>query len=261
MKPNLFLSLTPRFSGVCTAFKERPTLSTVSHPHECVTHLAHVTHVTCLTYLTNRASRFSLAVFVSVIAIFLTGCLFKPTAVSPRHFVLTPISTNEPASAETERLSVGIAHIKMPSYLLQNSIAVRNGTNEIDYLENALWGERLDQCFQRTVAANLSQLLPSDNIYLTDWAHDQVKVRVFVNVQQFDVDSRGGGTLIAQWRISDPDNNTPLKIGRAELTRAGAPPRGHPEAVANTLSGLAADFSRELALALRSTPMYGDAHE
>ncbi|HXJ55990.1 MAG TPA: PqiC family protein [Verrucomicrobiae bacterium] len=191
--------------------------------------------------------------FVAVAGILLTGCLLNRATVSTRHFILAPIATNEPASAATEHLSVGIGFVKMPSYLLRNSMAVRNRTNEIEYLEDALWGERLDQCFQRTVAANLSRLLSSDSIYLTDWGHDQVMVRVFISVQQFDVDTGGTGTLIAQWRTAAPDSDMPLKSGYARLVRTGASPRGNPEVIATTLSDVAAEFSRDLAVSIRES--------
>lgn len=191
--------------------------------------------------------------FVAVTGILLTGCLLNRTTVSPRHFILTPIPVNESASVTTEHLSVGIGLVKMPSYLLRNSMVVRYRTNEIEYLEDALWGERLDQCFQRTLAANLSRLLSSDSIYLTDWGHDQVMVRVFISVQQFDVDTRGTGTLIAQWRIAAPDNDMPLKSGQARLIRTGASPRGNPEVIATTLSDVAAEFSRDLAVSIRES--------
>ena len=189
---------------------------------------------------------------VAVAGMLFTGCLFKPAANSTRHFVLSPISTNEPASTATERLSVGIG-VKMPSYLLRDSMAVRNGANEIEYLEDARWAERLDQCFQRTLAANLSRLLPLERIYLGDWGHNQVQARVFINVQQFDVDAAGSGTLIAEWRISAPDSDQALKSGNARLNRTGASPRGHPEVIAATLSDLATEFSREIARAIRES--------
>src|SRR4029077_7151844 len=89
----------------------------------------HLTHVTHLTYLTHLTSRLFPTVFVTFIATFLTGCLFKSATVSPRHFVLAPISTKEPAPAPTEHVSVGIAHVKMPPYLLRDSIAYRDGAN------------------------------------------------------------------------------------------------------------------------------------
>src|SRR5207247_4268042 len=138
------------------------------------------------------------SVFVAFTGMLLTGCLLKPVTVSTRHYILSPISTNEPAPAATGHVSVGIGFVKMPSYLLRNSMAVRNGANEIEYIEDAQWAERLDHCFQLTLVANLSRLLSSNGIYLTDWGRDQVQARVFINVQQFDVDTRGRGTLICQ---------------------------------------------------------------
>jgi uncharacterized lipoprotein YmbA len=201
----------------------------------------------------NSGFRLAQIVSVAVTGMLLTGCLLKPVTDSTRHFILAPISTNELAHAAPENLSVGIGFVKMPPYLLRNSMAVRTGPNEIEYLENARWGERLDQCFQRTLAANLSCLLSSDSVYLTDWARDRVMVRVFVNVQQFDVDTSGRGTLIAQWRITARDSDTPLKSGRARLERTGASPHGKPKAIAATLSDLAAELSRELAQSIRES--------
>jgi uncharacterized lipoprotein YmbA len=193
------------------------------------------------------------SLLVALIALLLTGCLFKTTIIPPRSFVLSPILTNEPASTKTGQLSVGIGFVKLPSYLLRNSIAVRNGANEIKYLEDALWAERLDLGFQRAIAANLSRLLPSESIYLSDWGRDQVMARIFIDVEQFDVDVQGRGTLIAHWRITAPESDVPLKIGEARLVRPGAEPRGSPDVILTALSNLAGDFSRDLALSIRDS--------
>jgi uncharacterized lipoprotein YmbA len=190
---------------------------------------------------------------LALVCLILSGCMFKPVTVSTRYFTLASISTNEPThavSSESGNLSIGIAFVKMPSYLLRSSVPVRNG-HEIEYLENAFWSERLDESFQRDLAANLADLLPSHSIYLTDWAHDQVTVAVYINVQQFDVDINGHGTLIAQWRITGSGSDVPLKSGRTRLDQDSALPRGKPEAIAQTLSDLAAQFSRDLAQSIR----------
>src|SRR5262249_14248257 len=155
----------------------------------------------------KSALRFRYFLCVAIMGILPAGCLFKPTTATTRDFVLTPVSTNQPALTGADNVSVGIGFLKMPSYLLRSSMAVGNGDNEIEYLETARWGQRLDECFQQTLATDLSWLLPSDSVYLTDWAHNQVKVRLFVAVQQFDVDTRGRGALIAQWRIAPPDSD------------------------------------------------------
>jgi uncharacterized lipoprotein YmbA len=141
----------------------------------------------------------------------------------------------------------------MPSELLRDSVAVRNGQNEIEYLQNALWADRLDHSFERTLAVNLSRLLSSDGIYLADWGRAKATARVSVNVQQFEVDTAGNGTLIAQWRITVPENEQPLKSGLTTLSRTGDSPSGKPEVIATTLSELEADFSRELAQSIRES--------
>ena len=191
--------------------------------------------------------------FVAVTAMLLTGCLLKTARVSTRHYVLAPIPAGEPSAAPKGDISVGIGFVKMPSELLRDSVAVRTGANELEYLEDDLWAGRLDQCFQRTLAANLSQLLSSDRIYISDWGHNQVQARVFINVQEFDVDTQGRGTLIAYWRITAPDSEKTLKSGRAKLALSGASPHGKPEVIAATMSDLTADFSHELAQSLRQS--------
>jgi len=191
---------------------------------------------------------------LTLVSALLSGCMFKPVSVSTRHFNLAPIPASEPRqvmSSDAENLSVGIGFVKMPSSLLRNSVAIRNGANEIEYLDDALWSERLDESLQRDLAANLGELLPSNKIYLTDWAYDRVRVAVYIDVQQFDVDINGHGTLIAQWRITAPGSDVPLKSGRTRLHRAGPSPRGKPEVIAETLSGLAAQLSRDLAQSIR----------
>lgn len=189
----------------------------------------------------------------AVAGTFITGCLFKPVTDSTRHFVLAPIQSNDPPVVATRHLSIGIGPVRMPLQLMGDSIVVYNGANEIKYFRNAVWAERLDHCFARTVAANLSRLLLSDAIYVDDWGRGQVMARVSVYVQQFEVDTRGTGTLFAQWRITAPGKDLPVKLGFSRLSRTGAPPNGKPEVIATTLSDLAADFSRELAHAINES--------
>src|SRR5262245_25824636 len=116
-------------------------------------------------------------------------------------------------------------------------------------------GERLDRCSQQKLAANLARLLCSDSICTTFSARD--RVRVFITVQQFDVDTRGHGILIARWRISMPESESSLKSGRTQLARMGPAPRGNPGAIAATLSDLMGEFSREPAQALQESTSSG----
>lgn len=183
------------------------------------------------------------------------GCVIKPARVPTRHFVLTPIPVSDHAAVDAQPPAVEVGFVKMPSSLLRDSMAARKGDNELQYLETALWAERLDQSFRRTLAQNLSVLLASDRAYLTSEGPAPAVLRASVDVQQFDVDTEGRGTLLVAWRLTAVGSDKPMKTGQARLTRFGPSPRGKPEVIATTLSALAADFSEELAQALRQPAM------
>jgi len=163
---------------------------------------------------------------------------------------LAPIPTPEPAPAAAQPLSAEVGFVKMPAYLLRDSIVVRKSATELKYLQDALWAERLDQSFRQTLANNLSSLLASDQTHLSAPERGRVVVRVSVTVERFDVDTQGRGTLIALWRLTLPDSEKSVKSGLARLTRPGPPPLANPQAVATTLSDLTGDLSQKLAQAI-----------
>ena len=184
----------------------------------------------------------------------LTGCSFlKPVQSNDRHFVLTPITASGSASLPDKSLAVGLGQVKLPAYLFNTSLAVRKGTNEIDYLPSALWAERLDTGFQRVLAADLAIVLPTDHIQLSAWQKDDVVAEVYVTIEQFDVDTSGRGILVAQWRVLSPGGEKILKAGGSRLTHQGPAPDVAASAAVSTLSELVGDFSRELARALKET--------
>jgi len=178
----------------------------------------------------------------SLSGVLLSGCLLKTATVPPHHFVLAPIPTSE-SSPKHFPFEIGL--VKMPAYVLRDSIAVRNGANEIEYLENALWAERLDQSFQRTLAADMYRSRSATNQSAESESKWQ-RLRLLVTVDQFDVDTAGRGTLVAQWRIAASDGSESVTSGYARLVRTGGSPRGNSAAIAQTMSELTADFGSEL---------------
>jgi uncharacterized lipoprotein YmbA len=181
----------------------------------------------------------------------LTGCGFlKPAQSTARHFVLTPLPARQEARA-SGTLGVGLGQVKVPPYLFDTSLAIRKGTNEIAYLPSALWAERLDNGLQRVLAANLLALLPTEQVRLSAWRSEEVSAEVYVSIQQFEVDTGGHGVLVAWWRVLSPGGEKTLKAGEIHLARAGPPPDVDPSGAVATLSELLADFSRQLAGAIK----------
>jgi uncharacterized lipoprotein YmbA len=185
----------------------------------------------------------------------LTGCLgfLKPAKATGRHFVLSPLPAAGATAAPGGGIAVGLGPVKLADYLFTTSLAVRKGTNEIDYLPETLWAERLDSGLQRVLAANLATLLPTDQVRLSAWQNADVAVEVYVAIEQFDVDTRGQGVLVAWWRILSPGGEKALKSGASRLARRGPAPDANPSVAVATLSELAAVLCRLVAQAVKET--------
>jgi uncharacterized lipoprotein YmbA len=184
----------------------------------------------------------------------LSGCsLLKPAkGVTPRSFVLTPISGPSPTGrTRPTEIVVGIHAVKMPGYLSGKSFAMRRENNEIVYLESTVWAERLDTSLQRTLAADLARLIPTDQVRLTRWGAEAVNVEVDVNVDRFDVNSRGEGALVAWWRLLSPGDAKVLASGIFSANRKGPPPDKDPLGASNMMSHLASDLAETLAHAIK----------
>ena len=208
--------------------------------------------------LLARLSRLSIPVrllLALALSVSLTGCFsfLKPAKPTARHFVLSSLPAAAPAAAPSGGLAVGVGPVKLAAYLFNTSLAVRKGTNEIDYLPSVFWAERLDTGLQRVLAANLATLLPSDQIRLSAWQNSDVSAEVYILVEQFDVDTGGQGVIVAWWRILSPGGDKTLKSGECRLSRQGPAPDADPSGAVATLSELAADLSRQVAQAVKET--------
>ena len=199
----------------------------------------------------KQSSSLVILALLCIVGLLLSGCLFKKTRVPTRDFILTlvPASESDPPPACPVEIEVG--SVKMPSYLLRESLVVRESANEFHYLDNAQWAERLDQCFRRTLTENLSSLLAAAEPHLPPAKETESRVLVSVSVRQFDVDTQGRGTLLATWRVTHPGSDKPATSGRSQLHQNGPSPQGNPQVVVTTLSGLTAQFSRDLAKEIR----------
>jgi uncharacterized lipoprotein YmbA len=218
-----------------------------------------------LSLVGRVVASFRLMAFVAVLSsvalsALLAGCSFlKPAKSTARYFVLTPVPTPAGLPAEPESVALGVGQVKIPAYLFNTSIAVRKGTNEIEYLPSAFWAERLDAGFQRVLAANLAVVLPSRRIRLSAWPQGEVGAEVYVTIEQFDVDAGGRGVLVARWRILAPGGAKVLRADSSRLSHQGPAPDADASGAVATLSELAADFSRQLAQAVRETAAVRDA--
>jgi uncharacterized lipoprotein YmbA len=187
----------------------------------------------------------------------LSGCFgfLKPSPSIARYFVLTPVPAADAPANAPGTIAIGIGQVRLPSYLFNSSLAVRRGSNEIDYSQSALWAERLDSGVQRVLAANLATLLRTQHVHLSSWRSEDVSAEVYVVIEQFDVDAGGEGVLVAGWRILAAGGEKLLRSGESRSKRKGPEPDKDPSGAVATLSELLGDLGRQLAQALsEATP-------
>ena len=196
----------------------------------------------------NPRSSFLLCLLASGLG--LSACsLLRSARDTAHYYVLAPMAGagHDLPQAPSSQVAFGVGKVKIPSYLLRDPLAVRRGTNEIRYLEGALWAERLDNALQRVLAENLACLLTTDQVRLSAWAKEEVQFEIYVSIERFDVNADGHGEISAWWRILSPGASQTLKTGQFHHERAGPQPIATPEGSVATLSLLAEDLSRDLA--------------
>ena len=97
---------------------------------------------------------------------------------APSNFYLLS-STNDyqvENSSNNDQIGIGIGNIELPDYLLKPQIVKYTSANEIVYDEFNRWAERLDENFARVMIENLSQMIPTNSIYLFMWPEDDKNI-------------------------------------------------------------------------------------
>jgi len=117
-----------------------------------------------------------------------TGC-FQP-AHGPSPAFHTDTAKQLPCD---ERYPAGCGRCENAGLPAEQLAGVRKNVGEISYLEGALWAERSTRGLRVFLAANLSGMIPTDQVLLGAWHTDDVTLEVHVTVEQFDVDQGGNG--------------------------------------------------------------------
>jgi len=201
----------------------------------------------------------SLCRWVSILAVMLalSGCLnLKPAQDPTRHFVLTSLVPAPDASLHTEDIPVfGLGAVRISGYLQADWLAVRKGMDEIVYLEDFQWAERLDHGVNRVLASNFRNLLGVKNVYLKVWLRDVVDYEIDLEVSHFEPDDTGKVTLSIDWKITLPGGLEVVDSGRALIETQGPKPNLDPAGTAKALSQALAEFSLQFNEQLKVLPV------
>ena len=178
----------------------------------------------------------------------LAGCsVTKPS----RYYLLTPAEEQSAATVNTVSPAVGIGPVAFPAYLDRPEIVLRSGDNELSYAGSDRWAEPLKTAFNRTLAENLSIMLPTDRTAIHPWPRSVVlDYQVIIDVTRFDADAGGTVILTAAWELIRSSDSTVIERSKATYTEA-AGNTGYPAIVA-AQSRVVERLSRDIAATINS---------
>lgn len=146
---------------------------------------------------------------LTAMAVLLLGCLGPRTDLT-RYFLLAPATG--PASATTAP-PIGLGPVTMPDYLDQTRIAALRGDQEIAFVPDARWAERLGPMLRRSLAA-LLEGSAGRPVTAYPWRPDAAPAAIAaVDVTRFDVGPRSA-MLRAEWQVRTGGT---LRSGVAEI--------------------------------------------
>jgi uncharacterized protein len=136
-----------------------------------------------------------------ILLVALTGCGSSP---GPSFYTLSPDAALERVST-TAPIRVTVGPVTVPDLVDKPQIVTRRAPNEVAINEFERWGEPLKENIARTLAADISRLLGSDNVSVFPQGADVKPYAVRVDVMRFDSMPGDSVTLDALWTVRAPD--------------------------------------------------------
>ncbi|NVZ08318.1 membrane integrity-associated transporter subunit PqiC [Allochromatium humboldtianum] len=192
------------------------------------------------------------------LSIGLPGCASTPPS---NFYTLAPIPAFEakPSSVGREgrddrleeELAIGLGPVTFPLFLDRPQIVSRASANRLAIDELERWGGTLQDDFLRVWSENLALLTGSSRILiLPSEIRYPLDVRLSAEILAFEGTAEGQAELRVRWSVLEPNLDQVLLARESRYQRAIAQP-GDTQALLAALSLTLADFSREVAEALR----------
>lgn len=192
----------------------------------------------------------------------LCGVIMAVVACSPfgsgtrqptRNYVLSSLYSEESIPqplADLNQIGILVGPIRLAQYLDRSDIVIRNNQNQIELAEFASWAGPLPENFSRVLAENLSLWLNTKKVAI----FPQSKLPFFnynvtMNVNRFDGRPGEQSQLRARWVILDKKRKEILFNSHTMLNQPTE--NASIEALIASQSRLVADFSREIAEAIK----------
>lgn len=143
--------------------------------------------------------------FYSIIAsVIITTMLYSCGSSASSFYILTPTNNYQQLESNFENnISIGIGNLELPDYLQKPQIVTFKNNNELHFDEFNRWAQPLDENFTDIVLENLSNMIPTNNIYLFMWPEEKLDIyQVTIKINQFELRSDSTVVLDARWSVS-----------------------------------------------------------
>ncbi len=156
---------------------------------------------------------------LTLLALLATGCS------APSHlYRLEPLAHPKGALHPLGRTVVGIAEVQLADYLHKNAIVLRESPHRFAIRENDLWAGNLAKNIQRTLAQELTALVPGRTFLVFPWDEPLTdRYRIYLSIDRFDADEKGVVVLSGRWSLVDMTNNRLVTGERFDLGESVPP--------------------------------------
>jgi len=186
---------------------------------------------------------------LGVIALLLTGCgVLTPQSDRTQFYVLRPLSAPAAAegSAPPRGLTVGLGPIDLAAYLDRPELVRRLGPNRVEIMDADRWASPLRLTLPSVLGTDLSNLLGPQAVTAFPWSETAVlDYEVQVDVQRFEPESDGTGTLVARWTVKDGKSKRVLLVRDSDIRKPAA--AATTDAAVAALNDAINELSRDIA--------------
>lgn len=183
----------------------------------------------------------------------LGGCASSPPAA---FYTLTSLIDAPAGGADLSgaTLAVGLGPFSFPRFLDRPQVVRREASNLLVIDEFNRWGGSLDDDFSRVFAENLARLLRTSRIVVfPSELRIPLDFRVTAEILAFEAGPADQAILRVRWAVLDANSRAVLEM-REDHYQRGLPSGAGVSAQVSALSATLADFSRDVAEALRRLP-------
>jgi uncharacterized lipoprotein YmbA len=210
-------------------------------------------------------TRFCASLGLAVLVLTSVACVSLKRTPEARLFILQSLVEPPPAVQQPVAI-VGIENVLLPGHFDRPQLVTWTGPNELRTDEFLRWGEPLQDGITRTLAEDLSGLMPDHQMMLRPWSGlVRTRCRVQVALRVFGLQRDGTVRLEGQYRLL-PDQGELARVMRPVTLSEGplpvpADPDAPPDPGVTEMNRLLERLSREIADAIRTLPPEEDTAE